>query len=684
MSIKPIFSILLLLLLALSCKKEAQQGAKGASGIDPGMMDKNADPRQDFYRFANGGWLDKTEIPSDRGSWGAFDELAKLTNEKVQTVLVNAQPEDYPQGSDQAKALLFFQVAMDTNRTNELGLKPLQAEMDKIAAIKDMAGLQQYLIESAPLGTGAFFSFSAFPDLNNSAVNAGVIGAANLGLPNKDYYVGTDEETLRIQGEYQKHISRIFSLCGDEASAADDKAKRLFALEQSLAEPMYNKIQSRNPLLFNNPRSVADLSGMLPSFDWTGFFQKWKLQDLDSVIVFQPAYISSLEKRFKEAALEDLKTYTQWCLINDMSPYLSRDFEQAHFDFYDKVLGGVEQMPPRQERIVEVCNEVIGEALGKLYVDAYFPPEAKAVAVELVNDLKGAYAERIKKLAWMSDSTKVKAMEKLEKLQVKIAYPDKWKDYGTLNIQGYDAGGSFAGNMIQVAHWNWAENLAKVGKAVDRDEWFLAPQVVNAYYNPLYNEIVFPAAILQPPYYNYLADAAVNFGGIGGVIGHEISHGFDDQGSRFDAKGNLVNWWTEEDRQRFEAQTTLLAQQYSAYEPIPGVFVNGEFTLGENIGDLGGVNVALDGLQRHLAKHGDPGNLDGFTQMQRFFIAWASIWRGKYTDDAMKTQINTNVHAPDRYRAIGPLVNVPAFYEAFGIQPGDPLYKEDSLRVVIW
>ncbi|HMQ47148.1 MAG TPA: M13 family metallopeptidase [Saprospiraceae bacterium] len=684
MSIKPIFPILCLLLLAVSCKKEAAQEAVKTPGIDLSMMDQNADPRQDFYRFANGGWLDKTAIPSDRGSWGAFDELAKQTNEKVQAVLIDAKPEDYKEGSDQAKALLFFQVAMDTNRINDLGVKPLQAEMDKIDAINDLAGLQQYLTASADLGTGAFFSFSAFPDLNNSAVNAGVIGAANLGLPNKDYYVGTDDETLRIQGEYQKHISRVFSLCGDDTATAEAKAKRLFALEQRLAEPMYNKIQNRNPLLFNNPRSVADLSGMLPSFDWKGFFQQWKLQDLDSVLVFQPAFLSSLEKRFKEESIEDLKTYTKWCLVNDLLPYLSSDFEQAHFDFYNKVLGGVEQMPPRQERVVEVCNEVIGEALGKLYVDAYFPPEAKAVAVELVNDLKGAYAERIKKLEWMSDSTKTKALEKLEKLRVKIAYPDKWKDYGQLSVKSFEDGGSFVGNMLQVSRWNWAENLAKVGKAVDRDEWFLAPQVVNAYYNPLYNEIVFPAAILQPPYYNYQVDAAVNFGGIGGVIGHEISHGFDDQGSRFDAKGNLVNWWTEEDRQRFEAQTTRLAQQYSAYEPIPGVFVNGEFTLGENIGDLGGVNVALDGLQRHLAKHGDPGAIDGFNQMQRFFISWASIWRGKYTDDAMKTQINTNVHAPDMYRAIGPLVNVPAFYEAFGIQTGDPLYKADSSRVVIW
>lgn len=683
----PVSLAALVILFVTACQPSSPdtENQEAPPGLDLSLMDTSANPAADFYRFANGRWLDQVEIPSDEDSWGAFDELGKKTSQKVLTILESTiEKGDYDPATDQGKAVLFYQTAMDTAYLDELGIKPIEAELQKIEAISSLAELEAYLIESAPLQSNAFFSLTAAPDRNNSAVNAGFLNEGALGLPGKEYYVQDDEETLRLQGEYKAFVSRVLQLAGAEEAAAQKEAEAIFQLEKRLAEAQMTKIQKRNPLLMNNPRAQADIAAMTPSFDWGAYFQAIGLGAVDTFIVMQPAYIASLESTLSEEPLDKLKAYTRWTLLNSALPYLSSDFEQANFDFYKGVLGGVEEMSPRWERVLNTTNFSIGEALGKLYVDAYFPPEAKAVAEELVSNLKAAYGERIKKLEWMSDSTKAKALEKLAKLRVKIGYPDEWKDYSKLEVHGKEDGGSYAGNMINVSRWAWQRKIEKVGQPVDKGEWFLPPQVVNAYYHPLYNEVVFPAAILQPPNYNYQADPAVNYGGIGAVIGHEISHGFDDQGSRYDAQGNLRNWWTEDDRTRFEARTKLLVEQFNAYEPLPGLFVNGEFTLGENIGDLGGLNVAFDGLQKHLEEHGNPGPIDGFTQEQRFFLSWATVWRSKYRDEAMKKQVKTNVHSPGKYRAIGPIVNMPAFYQAFNIGEDSPLYRADSIRVMIW
>lgn len=678
-------AIFLLLLTACQTASPDAQQQEVPPGLDLSLMDTSVNAAADFYRFVNGGWLDQVEIPADEDSWGAFDELAKATSKKVLTILESTiEQGNFDPNTDQGKAVLFYQTAMDTAHIEELGLNPIETELRKIEAISSLKELETYLIESAPLQSNAFFSFSVRPSLNNSAINAGFLNEGALGLPGKEYYVKDDEETLRLQREYQAFVSRVLQLAGAGEQAAQKEAEDIFQLEKRLADAQLDKIQKRNPLLLNNPHAQSDIAAMTPSFDWEAYFQSIGLGSIDTFIVMQPAYIKSLENVLAKQPLDKLKSYTRWTLLNSALAYLSRDFEQANFDFYKGVLGGVEEMSPRWERVLNTTNFGIGEALGKLYVDAYFPPEAKQVAEELVDNLKKAYAERIQKLEWMSDSTKVKAQEKLANLRVKIGYPDEWKDYSQLEVKGKEDGGSFAGNMMNVSRWSWERKVEKVGQPVDKGEWFLPPQVVNAYYHPLYNEIVFPAAILQPPYYNYQADPAVNYGGIGAVIGHEISHGFDDQGSRYDAQGNLKNWWTEEDRSRFEARTQRLVDQFNAYEPLPGLFVNGEFTLGENIGDLGGLNVAFDGLQKHLQEHGNPGPIDGFTQNQRFFLSWGTVWRSKYRDEAMKKQVKTNVHAPGQYRAIGPIVNMPTFYEAFNIGEDSPLYRADSVRVVIW
>jgi putative endopeptidase len=655
------------------------------SGVDLSLMDTTANPKDNFYQFVNGGWLDQTELPADRGKWGAFNELAKATDDNVLEVLTEAIANgNNDPSSDQAKAVIFYQVAMDTAHLNTTGIEPIKEELNKINSIQSLEELHAYLIDAAPLSANAFFSFSVNPSLNNSSINAGFIGTGELGLPGKEYYTQTDDETLRLQKEYKNFVTKALILTGLSESDATQKAEAIFAVEQTLAESKLNKVQRRNPLLLNNPRSRDDIAAMIPSFDWQGYFEAVGLSTIDTFNVNEPKYLKSLEAVFSSTDLEDLKAYTHWSLLNSSLPYLSSDFEKVNFDFYDGVLGGIQQMKPRSERVLKVVNAVIGEALGKLYVDAYFPPEAKAVAEELVEKLRSGFKNRINNLEWMSDSTKLKAQEKLASLNVKIGYPNKWKDYSALVVDSKEEGGTYIGNMINLSKWAWKKEVEKVGKAVDKEEWFLPPQVVNAYYHPLYNEVVFPAAILQPPYYNYQADPAVNFGGIGAVIGHEISHGFDDQGSRYDAKGNLSNWWTEEDRANFEARTAKLVAQFDQYEPLPDVFVNGAFTLGENIGDLGGLNVAYDGLQEYLQEHGDPGKIDGFTQNQRFFINWATVWRGKYTDDAMRQQIKTNVHSPARYRAIGPIVNMATFFDAFDIAEGDGMFKADTARVAIW
>ncbi len=682
------FTILFVALAAVifSCGPPSpKQEATAEPGLDLSLMDTTADPANNFYRFANGGWLDKTEIPADRGSWGAFDELGKKTSERVHGILESTIASgSFDPATDQGKAAVFYQVAMDTAHIDQLGIVPIADELARIDAIRDFEELEAYLIASSPLQTQAFFSLSARPSLSDSDVNAGFLNEGQLGLPGKEYYVKDDEETLRLQSEYKAFVSKVLQLAGASENEAEASTEAIFEVEKRLAEGQLDKVQKRNPLLMNNPRSQDQIAALAPSFDWKGYFTAIGLAETDTFIVMQPQYMEALEATFTEVPLEKLKAYTKWTALNGALAYLSSDFEKANFDFYNGVLGGVEEMQPRWERVLSTIGFSIGEALGKLYVDEYFPPEAKQVAEELVNNLKAAFKDRINALEWMSDSTKEKALEKLARLRVKIGYPDEWKDYSALVVKSKADGGSYVGNMIEVSKWDWRRKIDKIGQPVDKSEWFMPPQMVNAYYHPLYNEIVFPAAILQPPYYNYKADPAVNYGGIGAVIGHEISHGFDDQGSRFDAQGNLSNWWTEEDRTRFEERTKQLTDQYSIYEPLPGVFVNGEFTLGENIGDLGGVAVAYDALQKHLAEHGDPGLIDGFSQSQRFFLNWATVWRSKYRDEAMKKQVKTNVHSPGQYRAIGPVINLPAFQDAFDVNEGDKMYKPDSAMVVIW
>ncbi|MFC5044789.1 M13 family metallopeptidase [Aquimarina hainanensis] len=651
-------------------------------GIVLENMDTSVDPKTDFYNYVNGNWMKNTEIPEDRTRWGGFGVLRKKTDDDVLTILKEAKSSGkYKEGTDQYKALLIFESLMDTEARDKAGVTPLKPALDKIAGIKTIADLQKVLATETAV-SAPFLGLVSFPNLSDSNVNAPYISTGGLGLPERDYYLDQDEKSKEIRGQYVDHITRMLQFIGDTEEEAKKKAAVILDIETKLAAPRLDKVQSRDTRNFNNPRSIAELTKMTPSVNWNDLIKDLGIKKtLDTVIVMQPKYMDALENVLKSTPIEDLKTVMRWSTLNNSTNSLSTEINKANWDFYSKTLNGAIKQRPLEERALAIVNGTVGEAIGQLYVDSKFPPEAKAKAEKMIANVIKAYQKRIEVLEWMSDSTKAKAIEKLDKFTVKIGYPDKWEDYSNLEVK---KGNSAFENMMAVSKRSFLKNMKEIGEPVDRTKWGMSPQTVNAYFNPLFNEIVFPAAILQPPFYNYTADEAVNYGGIGAVIGHEISHAFDDSGARFDANGNLANWWSAEDLKKFTERGNALAEQYSAIEVLDSVYINGKFTLGENIGDLGGVLGAYDGLQMHIKENGRPEKIDGFTPEQRFFMSWATVWRTKIREDALRTQIKTDPHSPGEVRAIQPLLNVPAFYKAFGIKEGDKMYLAPEKRVNIW
>ena len=623
-----------------------------------------------------------TEIPEDRTRWGGFGVLRKQTDKDVLAILEKAKESGkYAEGTDQSKALMIFESILDTVSRNKAGIAPLKPVLEKIAAVKNLAELQDLLATDAA-ASAPFAGISSFADLNDSSINAAYVGAGGLGLPDRDYYLDQDDKSKEIRGQYVDHITRMLQFIGDTEADARKSAEIILAIETKLAEPRLDKVQRRDTRNMNNPRSLEELSKMTPAINWGKFIKDIGVEkQLDTLIVTQPKYMVALQKVLTETSIDDIKTLVRWSTLNSAASILSSELDTANWDFYSKTLNGALAQRPLRERALATVNGSVGEAIGQLYVDEKFPPEAKAKAEKMIGNVIKAYQKRIESLEWMSAETKTKAIEKLDKFTVKIGYPDKWEDYSGLAIK---KGNSYFDNTVAISKWSYKKNLKEIGEPVDKSKWGMSPQTVNAYFNPLFNEIVFPAAILQPPFYNYTADEAVNYGGIGAVIGHEISHAFDDSGARFDANGNLKNWWTEDDLNKFTERGNALAEQYSAIEVLDSVYINGKFTLGENIGDLGGVLGAYDGLQMHYAENGQPEKIDGFTGEQRFFMSWTTVWRTKIRDNALRTQIKTDPHSPGDVRAIQPLLNVDAFYKAFDIKEGDKMYLAPEKRVRIW
>lgn len=670
-------------LVALSSAPIIAQEKK--PGIDLSLMDKSVRPNDNFFNFVNGTWFKNTEIPADRTRWGSFDELRQKTDVDALAILEEAANNPaYKSNTDQGKAINLYRTIMDTVARNKAGIKPLKPYLDKINKVKSVADLQKLMLEMAPKGGIGFFGVGVGTDAKNSNRNVVNIGPGSLGLPDRDYYVSDDADSKEKRQKYVAHVARMLAFLGEKPQVAQKNAESILALEIAMSKPRLDRVERRDRRKTYNPMTVADLQKLTPAIQWESYITGLGLPKVDTVIVSQPRYMEALQKIFTENKLEDWKAYMRWTLLNDAAGKLSTELETANWEFYSKTLSGAIKQRPRKERALQVINGATGEALGKLYVEKMFPAEAKTKAANMIKNVIKAYEMRINNLTWMSPQTKLSAIEKLNKMTIKIGYPDKWKDYSALTIQSPEEGGTYFDNAMNIANWSFKKNVEKIGKPVDKTEWGMSPQTVNAYFNPSNNEIVFPAAILQPPFYDYKADEAVNYGGIGAVIGHEISHGFDDSGSRYNADGNLVNWWTDEDLKQFTALGTALADQYSALEPLPGTKVDGKFTLGENIGDLGGINAAYDGLQLYLKENGNPGLIDGFTPEQRLFISWATIWRSKMRDEAIKNQVKTDPHSPGMYRAYVPLLNLETFHQAFNIQPGDGMYLEPAKRVKIW
>lgn len=675
---------LFLLAIALSGLNHVTAQKKGV-GIDLSLMDASISPKNDFFNFVNGTWLNTTNIPADRVRWGSFDELRQKTDKDALAILHEASNNPkYKSDTDQGKAINLYKSIMDTVARNKEGIKPLKPYLDKIDAVKNVSDLQNLIIEMAPKGGIGFFSIGVGTDAKNSSKNVVYVGPGSLGLPDKDYYVSDDADSKEKREKYLLHIATMLEFIGDKPKMAKKNAEKILTLEIKMSQPRLDRVERRDRRKSYNPMTISDLQKMTNAINWEKQITAIGLPVVDTLIVSQPKYMEALQQLLTANKVEDWKAYMRWTLLNDAADYLSTDIEKANWDFYSKTLSGAIKQRPRDESALQVINGATGEALGKLYVEKMFPVEAKEKAQKMIQNVIRAYETRINNLSWMSPNTKISAIEKLNKMTIKIGYPDTWKDYSALTIKSPAEGGTYFDNSLLIAEWGFKRNIEKLSKPVDKTEWGMSPQTVNAYFNPSNNEIVFPAAILQPPFYDYNADEAVNYGGIGAVIGHEISHGFDDSGSRYNADGNLVNWWTEDDLKQFTTLGIALANQYSALEPLPGINVDGSFTLGENIGDLGGINAAYDGLQLYLEENGNPGLIDGFTPEQRLFISWATIWRSKMRDEAIKNQVKTDPHAPAMYRGYVPLLNLETFHKAFDIQPGDGMYVAPEKRVLIW
>ncbi|CAD5249542.1 putative endopeptidase [Alteromonas sp. 38] len=647
------------------------------SGVNKENMDLTADPGNDFFQYVNGTWVDNLEIPADKSSYGAFTILRDESQDHVMKIIKSSAEGDFADGTDEQKVGDFYRAYMDTDTLNELGISPINADIEKIEDITNYDELAAYFAYAIRYGYVTPFNVGQNADFKSPESYMIYTWQSGLGLPERDYYFKDDTKSQEIRDAYVKHIETMFTLA--EFDAPSDNAQMLFDMESRIAELHMKKEEVRNWAANYNKVPVSELSTLMPNFPWSLFLKKMELDDVDSIVFLQTDFMKQMDTFITETSLEDWKVFLKWGLLNASASRLSEDFDTANFNFYSKTLRGVEEPEPRWRRAVSLSNAHVGEVIGKVYVKQYFPPEAKERMTEMVSNLLLAYKDSIEKLDWMTDETREQALDKLSKFTVKIGYPDTWKDYSQLVVKGSD----LFGNLKRSADVAYEEMLKKQGGPVWKHEWGMTPQTVNAYYNPTANEIVFPAAILQPPFFDMNAEDAVNYGGIGAVIGHEIGHGFDDSGSTFDGDGALRNWWTDTDRQEFEARTAKLVEQFNEFEALPELFVNGEYTLGENIGDLGGISIALKAY--HLTLEGEEAPvIDGYTGDQRVFIGYGQVWASKYRDEALRNQIQTDTHSPTKFRTNGALRNVPEFYEAFDVTEENDLYLPPEERVKIW
>ena len=655
--------------------------AKSALVFNPNDIDTSVKPQDDFFTYVNGGWLKRTEIPPEFSRWGSFNELIEKNNDALKEIAEKAMTTKADAKTAREVQMVgdYYASGMDEKSINAAKATPLKDELAKIDALKGKKDVLREVGHLHTIGVGAFFLFGSSPDDKNSTMVISNAVQGGLGLPDRDYYTKDDEASKKLREQYVQHVTKVLTLAGASADKAKADADKILALETTLAKASRTRVELRDPQKNYNKMSQKDLQALTPDWNWADYFNEIKLAEPGDINVHQPDFFKAANDLFKTASIDDWKTYLRWNLINAAASQLSEDFVQENFNFNEATLRGVKQLKPRWKRVVESTDLAIGEALGKLYVAEYFPPEAKARALELINNLKAALADRIKTLEWMDEPTKQEALKKLAAFTVKIGYPDKWRDYSALRIDR----GPYVLNAMRAANFEVNRDLRKIGKPVDRSEWGLSPPTVNAYYNPTMNEIVFPAGILQPPFFDAKADDAINYGGIGTVIGHEMTHGFDDQGRQYDASGNLRDWWSKESADAYNARRKMVVEQYAAYEALPGQHINGELTQGENIADIGGVKIAYAALQKALAGKSKE-KIDNLTPEQRFFMSYATIWKGKNRDEDTKMRLTIDPHSPSKFRTNGPLANLPEFQQAFELPNDVPMVRAADKRVNIW
>lgn len=656
---------------------------KGLKGVDVKSMDKKASPQDDFNQYANGKWMKNNPIPASEGRWTSFNILAERNYDILRTICESAAADKTAEpGSPRQKVGEFYRLAMDSNKLEADNYAPLRFDYSTILVIVNNQDALRIVGKLHQKGIPAFFGFGVGQDVKNSDQYACYLSQGGLGLPDRDYYLKEDEKSKTIRKEYVTHISNMLVMTADfNETQAKQAADEIMALETSLAKASMTRVERRDPDKTYNKKTGEELKSEYPNINWTGYFEATGVDKKNPAffIVGQPLFFQELNRLMAVTPLKTIRHYLKWNTVRNASGYLSNKFGAESFRFYGTVLTGTTEQKPRWKRAVNASNAAIGELVGQEYVKVVFTESSKKRVNEMVDNLRAAFKNRIEKLDWMSAETKTKALEKLASFNRKLGYPDKWTDYSALEIKS----DSYLENNYRASIFDFNENLNKYGKPVDKSEWNMLPQTVNAYYSPLMNEIVFPAAIMQPPFFDPEADDAVNYGAIGAVIGHEFSHGFDDKGSKFDAKGNLNNWWTDDDKAKFQARTAKMVTQYNNYNVEDSLNVNGELTLGENIADFAGLTMAYDAYMLSI-KDKAPVKIDGFTSQQRFFIGFAQVWRANSRPEALRQQVLTDPHSPAKFRVLGPLSNMPQFYEAFNVKSGDKMYRADSVRVRIF
>ncbi len=674
------FFAMIAIVLLLAYAFENKQEKTMTKALDPANMDLNIKPGDDFFRFVNGNWIKNNPVPPEYSSYGAFTVLYEENEKMLQTLVKEVSADkEAAEGSISQKIRDFYNSGMDTMRIEELGITVLQPEFDEINNLQSATDISRHIAVMQQKGLSPLFYLFTAADQSDSKWNIANFWQGGLGLPDVTYYTDESERMQQIREDYKTHITKMFLLKGDDEPAATKTAETILAMETDLAKVSKTRMETRIAEENFHKMSLNDLKVLAPGFDWDAYFTTLGLPDPGELNVSQTEFMKGMSELIAKYPVEDWRTYLTWHLLDGSANYLSDAFVQQNFDFFGKTLSGSEVLRPRWKRVLATTSGGLGEGLGQIYVERYFPPESKERMVKLVENLRLAFAGRIKKLDWMTDETKEKALAKLEAITVKIGYPDKWKDYSTLNI----VPDNYLLNVQNARAFEFKRDFAKIGKKVDKTEWGMTPQTVNAYYNPTNNEIVFPAGILQPPFFNKDADDAVNYGAIGVVIGHEMTHGFDDQGRKYDKDGNMNEWWTDEDAERFMAKAAILAKQYDDYTMLDSLHINGNLTMGENIADMGGLNISYDAFLMAL-NGAQPEMIDGYSADQRFFMAYAQVWRQNVRDKALMRQLKEDVHSPGEARVNIPPFNMDIFLDAFGISPDDKLYIPKEKRAYIW